>query len=794
MFFRILKKDLKRKKTMNIILLIFVMMSTMFMASSVKNLVTILGAVNYFTEISEVPDFFMMALVYDNKDEIEDFLEKNQNVTAHQSSDLITVSNEQITIKSCAAEPGKTEYKKLSMLGIQSISEDFMKVFTQKDEPLELENGEIAIAKVEAEENDLQQGDRISIKIGEKEQEFTVKEIIKDAVFGSSMMGYKRMFVTEEDFAFFAAQSEIVITRLHGVNYGDADAFKTEFRKQQFDVITAQEKSIIKYCYIMDMLISGILIVVSVCLILIAFLILRFTIVFTLQEDYKEIGIMKALGLRNRSIKKLYLVKYFGIAVAGAVIGVIFSVPFGEMLLRQAMINIVSENAGGLYWVNGVCAAGVVGIVVLFCYGSTNGLKKFSAMEAIRNGSNGERFRAKSKIRLHDTKRMHTWLYLAVNDILSNFRRFAVLSAVFCIGTILILLPLSAVSTLQSKNLLYAFSIIPSDVYITGYNENLYVSQTGKKQLEQDLEEIKKRIEDAGEPCDVWAERTYLIPCYSDNPEEIYSYFTMQAVGDEQNDYRMLAGTQPVLENEIIVTEKTANEMGVEIGDYIYMKKGSGKNECSAFLVTGLFDSMLNMGDGFRVSQKTEFEAGMAEMFSLQINLKNKDAEEALDTVRKIMPEVELYGWERFLQKMMGDIVKQLNLLHLFIVGIVIMINCLITALMIKTLMTKERGEIAILKSVGFYSKTIKAWQTARILILLTISIVVGTLLSHILGPVAIGPIFGMMGASHIPLETDTLKTFLLYPACMLLATGMCAYFCAGEVRKVDVKEISNVE
>ena len=46
--------------------------------------------------------------------------------------------------------------------------------------------------------------------------------------------------------------------------------------------------------------IAAILIIVSVCLILISFLVLRFTIVFTLQEDFKEIGIMKAIGIRDK--------------------------------------------------------------------------------------------------------------------------------------------------------------------------------------------------------------------------------------------------------------------------------------------------------------------------------------------------------------------------------------------------------------------------------------------------------------------------------------------------------------
>lgn len=49
MYFSILKKDLKRKKTMNIIMLVFVILSSMFVSSSVNNIVTVTTALdNYF--------------------------------------------------------------------------------------------------------------------------------------------------------------------------------------------------------------------------------------------------------------------------------------------------------------------------------------------------------------------------------------------------------------------------------------------------------------------------------------------------------------------------------------------------------------------------------------------------------------------------------------------------------------------------------------------------------------------------------------------------------------------------
>ena len=46
MYWHILKKDLKRKKTMNIILLLFVLLASMFIASGVSNMVTIFSALD----------------------------------------------------------------------------------------------------------------------------------------------------------------------------------------------------------------------------------------------------------------------------------------------------------------------------------------------------------------------------------------------------------------------------------------------------------------------------------------------------------------------------------------------------------------------------------------------------------------------------------------------------------------------------------------------------------------------------------------------------------------------------
>ncbi|MBR0088509.1 MAG: ABC transporter permease, partial [Clostridia bacterium] len=57
MFFDILKRDLKRKKTMNVIVLLFVILSVMFISSSATNLTAVTGSLDSFLDKAGVGDY-----------------------------------------------------------------------------------------------------------------------------------------------------------------------------------------------------------------------------------------------------------------------------------------------------------------------------------------------------------------------------------------------------------------------------------------------------------------------------------------------------------------------------------------------------------------------------------------------------------------------------------------------------------------------------------------------------------------------------------------------------------------
>ena len=56
-----------------------------------------------------------------------------------------------------------------------------------------------------------------------------------------------------------------------------------------------------------DGIVAAVMILVVVLLVMISALCLRFTMIAAMEEDYREIGVMRAIGINYKDIGKLYL-------------------------------------------------------------------------------------------------------------------------------------------------------------------------------------------------------------------------------------------------------------------------------------------------------------------------------------------------------------------------------------------------------------------------------------------------------------------------------------------------------
>ena len=782
MYIRILKKDLKRKKTMNVILLIFVILAATFIASSANNLTTVSSALDNFIEKADVPDYWFSST---NDADIGRFKEfAADNGYDYSISRLIQIEPRNILV-----EGEKLEYSNtmcLSTLG-------GIKIFDKNnDEITHINDGELYVTNhiFTSTDNDFHVGGKIFISQNGVEKEFTVKGYTKDALFGTAMVGMSRFLISDDDAALFDSEGAAVCSSV-GVHTKDAD-YRDRFNALGLNTIMSIDRSMFKMTYLMEILIAAILLVVSVCLILISMVILRFIIKFTITEEFREIGVMKAIGIKNFAIRGLYIAKYFAIAVVGTAVGLAASLPLSRLMISGVSQKIVISS-GDNFPIN-IGAAILAGIiVVLFSYLCTRPIRRFSPIDAIRSGETGERYKKKGVLRLGGSH-LPTVVFMALNDIFSGIKSYLSMVLIFILGTLLVIIPTNTINTLRSDQLISMFNMVESDHIISQellFNPN----EDNKAMVEQRFSEIREMFAESDIDIDVFQE--IMFRANVSIGEKRTNSISFQGMGGVTTDmYTYLEGTPPQNVHEVALTHLTAGQIGAEVGDDVEIKLG---DDTRTYTVTAINQSMNNMGEGLRFHQDAELDYSYAAgCFGIQVNYKDDPDNVALAERKamldKLYPDATVYTPGEYIGYMIGNVADQLDGMKVLILIIILGINALVAVLMVKSFITKEKSEIALLKAIGFKNNALILWQTMRIGIVLLVSVLMGALLSSLLSPLIITPVFGMLGAYSIEYEIRAVEVYVIFPLIMLGVTALSAFISAQGLRKISSSQISNNE
>ena len=782
MYLRILKKDLKRKKTMNAILLIFVILAATFIASSANNLITVSSALDNFSDKADVPDHWFVSTNTEDVERFEAFAEEN-------GYDYTVSRFIQIEPKNVLIEGKKFEYSNtlcLSTLG-------GIHIFDKNNEEItHVNDGEVWVTNFifTSTENDFHEGGKIRISQNGVEKEFTVKGYTKDALFGSGMVGMTRFLVSENDAKLFDNGESAVCGSVEV--HTDDPAYFDKYNKMEISTILSLYRSMFKIMYLMDILIAAILLVVSVCLIMISMVILRFIIQFTISEEFREIGVMKAIGINNFAIRGLYTVKYFVIALIGTMIGLGLSFPFGQMMIGNVSQKIIiSGEDNFLVNIGAAILAGAA--VVFFSYFCTRKIRKFSPIDAIRSGETGERFQKKGIFSLGKSH-LPAVPFMALNDIFSGIRSYVSMILIFILGTLLVIIPVNTINTLRSDGLITMFNMVESDHVISQellFNPN----EDNKAKVEQQFSEVREMFSENGIDVDVYQE--IMFRANIKKGDKRTNSLAFQGMGGVTTDmYTYLEGTPPQNPHEVALSYLTAGQIDAKIGDDVEIKVGE---DTKIYTVTAINQSMNNMGESVRFHQDAELDYDYAAgCFGMQVNYKDRPDQSAFAErkalLEKLYPDANIYTPGGYISYMIGNVADQLDSIKALILGIVLGINALVAVLMVKSFITKEKSEIALLKAIGFKNNSLTLWQTMRIGIVLIVSVLAGALSSLPLSQLIITPIFRMMGAYSIEYEIRGVEVYLFYPMIVLAVTAAAAFISAQGVRRIASSDISNNE
>lgn len=789
MFFEILKRDLKRKKTMNFIIFIFVIMSVTFVCSSVTNLSGTFNSLDKYFADAGVGDFIALERAQGAEKSAEEIARELPYVNEIKSEKVL-YNVEGIKVKS-------GEIIKAAEIVMISSFDRRINKFYYSDKNLEITEipkGGVYLRKSALETLNSNVGDTLTVTIDGIEKEFKILGVLKDAFFGGSLMDTPRFLISEEDFSEFL-NGENIDQYLGSIDYFYTDN-TDDLRKELSEctnIAFMDTKGTMKITYLMEMVVAGMLMIVSICLIIIALFILKFTISFTISEEFREIGIMKAIGIPSAGIRMLYLVKYLALALLGAVIGFICSFPFSNLLMEKTKETIVISDEGSMM-LSVVSAIVVVVVVMFFGFRSTRLIKKYTPVDAIRNGSTGERYKKKGFLKLSKSGSRPA-PFMAFNDILSGLKRFMVMIITFSIGILLVMIVLNCISTLKSEKLVRWFGVTEADVYLSSTkNITDYHNENGKELLQDELENIRILLQENGMPAKVGAEVLFNYALKKGDRKANSMAFL--GVNTDTNDYdNYVEGSAPQNPKEIALHYMLLENLNAAIGDTVTVTDPDGSRD---YIVSGTFETMTNRGEGVRFHQDDDRNyLYMNGIWGIQIkfidNPSDKEKTARIEKMKELLPDYEIYTPSGFTDKTIHS-AAYLDDTRWLVLLVVILINILVAVLMEKSFLTKERGEIACLKALGFRDSSIVFWQTLRVFIVMLISTVIAIALNNPVCQISVGGIFKGMGAKKIIFDPNVLESYVIYPGIIIAATLFGVFLTAMSVKHIRANEINSIE
>ena len=787
MIFHILKNDLKRKKTMNIILFLFIVLATMFVASGINNVITVMNGTDYYLDKAGVGDFMIITMGEGAVGALDEMLETEDTIEDYRLEPVVFGSGADFR-----TQDGK-EVECSNTTLYQSIDDSAITFFDIDNEPItNVKQGHIYVKGSFMEDNGLEPGDVICFEHSGTELEFIIDGIAKDALFGSEFMGNARFIMSEEDMNTILQNEEIVNNYSGEICYidtNDLGAVKSAMTKVS-NVAFDGTRAVIKTTYVMDMILAFIVLILSVCLIIVSFVVLKFTITFTISEEYREIGVMKAIGLSNGKIRSLYIAKYLMLAIAGAICGFFASIPFGELLLDSVNKKMMLGNDNAIL-VNALGAVLVVCIIVFFAYLCTGKVKKSTPVDAIRNGQTGERYKNKAVLRIQKFPAGNA-IFMALNDILSNPKRYLTIMISFSLCTLFVLMLVNTTATMKSPNLLNTL-VTESHLYVDSASAMMDLMTGTKEDFQNVLNEKEEELQEAGMPATLSVDVRYKYSMTVDGKD--YAFSCQQGLDTKDEEYEYLEGVAPENKYEIAITPQISELTGAQIGDTIIIHFAEEDIEC---MVTAYYQSMNQFGEIIRLHEDAPTDFGhFSSIMAIQIDFLDEPTEDEIELrkehVKEFFDDAEIMNATEYCINCTG-VAGTLESVQFLLLGITLVVVILVTILMERSFIADEKSQIAILKAIGFKDSAIIKWHVCRFGLVGLIAVVFAAALSIPMTELCITPIFGIMGAVDVEYNIDPLQIFLLYPGSVLGMTVVVTWVTALYTKSIKSSDTANIE
>ena len=231
-------------------------------------------------------------------------------------------------------------------------------------------------------------------------------------------------------------------------------------------------------------------------------------------------------------------------------------------------------------------------------------------------------------------------------------------------------------------------------------------------------------------------------------------------------------------------------------GDKVTMEVNGEKKE---YLITATFSSFNQMGQVGRLHQDVPVsvnDASSAHAFQIDFddNPSDEVIEERITKLKKIFNSNKIYNRADFVDISTNSASAVGSAKNLVMI-IALIIAAMVTVLMERSFISKETGEIALMKAIGFKNRSISAQHTCRFVILMIAATVIASALSYPFTKLICDRIFAIMGAmSGVEYAIKPLEIFVIYPLILGAIVVAAAFLTSLYTKTIHSDQMGNIE
>ena len=768
MYVRAVRNDVLRSKAVSLTTMLFVAAAALLVALAANLAVNLVGAIDGLMTRALTPHFLQMHAGELDHERLAAFAHQHEAVESFQVLEFLNLEG------SAFVFPGGSLASSVQDNGLSVQGEAFDFLLDLDGRRIDVADGQVYVPLAYVQDGLARVGDTLTVA----GRALTIAGPLRDSTMQPLLSSSKRFLVSHEDFAAarpFGAVEYLIEFRL------DDLAMLASFENAYTAAGLEANGPILTYPLfrtlngLADGLMIAVILLVSALVIAIAFLCIRFTLLAKIEDDYREIGVMKAIGLRVSDIKKIYLAKYAAIAVVGGVLGFGLSFVTRDALLANIRLYLGETEHTALGPLLGLVGVAVVSVViVVYVNGVLGRFRRISPAEAIRFGTSPDASSGGRLVRSNAIKLLGANAFLGLADVMARKRLYATMLAVLVLAAFITIVPRTLHNTIASETFATYMGVGMSDL------------RFDVQQAEMTSEKVAEIASALASDADVSSFVVLTTKAFRARLDDGAEVRLMVELGDHSVFPLTYAqGRAPVTDHEIALSIMSADELGTRLGDTVtVMVQGQERS----LTVSGLYSDVTNGGKTAKAAFDDDEAASMRSVVGVALT-DPRLIEEKTAVYAARFDFSKVSNIREFIRQTYGSTIGSIELAANAAVGIAVVTTVLITLLFMRMLVAKDRYAIAVMKAFGFTDSDITAQYVVRSATVLSLGIVLGTLLANTVGETLAGAVIARMGATSFAFVVDPVFAYALSPLLLLVVTLVATVAGTWDAGKIRIAE-----